>query len=95
MQPRLRQAREAVESASQLTDDATVHEQLNSIDRALGDLSGKEALDDSTEEGDRLEDIERQLVELGNGADGLAKQHIETARDHLDEFRRVRAPDWE
>lgn len=95
MEPRLRRAREAVESASNATEDATIHEQLESIDVALADLSGSATLDDDAEEGDRLEEIERQLVELGNDADGPAKRHIETARDLLDEFRRVRAQDWD
>ena len=95
MQPRLRRARESVQSAIELTDDSTIHDQLQSIDTALGNLSGSETLDDDAEEGERLEEVERQLVELGNDADGLAGEHVETARDHLDAFRRTTARDWE
>jgi len=95
MQPRLRRARESVRSAIELTDDSTIHDQLQSIDDALEGLSGPETLDDDAEEGDRLEAVERQLVELGNDADGLAGEHIETARDNLDAFRRTSARDWE
>jgi len=95
MEPSLARARDAVQAASELTDDSTVHEQLTSIDRGLETLSGPDAPPEADTEGDRLEEIERQLVQLGDDADGLALEHIETARDQVDAFRREYAPEWE
>lgn len=95
MEDRLASARDAVEKASELTDDSNVREQLDSIERGLDSLSGEAAPDDDAEEGDRLEEVERQLVELGDETDDLAAEHVQTARDRIDEFRRDRARDWE
>jgi hypothetical protein len=92
--PSLSRAREAVEAASETTDDATVREQLVSIDAALETIADDAPPDPSTE-GDRLGEIERQLVDLGDETDGATHRHVETARDHLDAFRRTYAPDWE
>jgi vacuolar-type H+-ATPase subunit H len=95
MESSLRRARDAVQTARELTDDATTREQLDSIDRALEDLSGTDVLDDDTEEGARLEEVERQLVTLGDDTDNPARQQIGRARDHIDAFRRTEARDWE
>jgi len=95
MVSRLAIARDAVQTASQHTDDETVHEQLQSIDRALDGLSGEATLDDARQEGDRLEQLEHQLVKLGDRTDGLVTQQLSVARDNLDRFRQERAPDWE
>jgi hypothetical protein len=94
MESRLRRARDAVQAAGEVTDDSTARAQLTSIDEALKSLSGTDVLDDA-EEGTRLESIERQLVTLGNDVGDPARQHIETARDHIDTFRRSEARDWE
>jgi len=88
-------ARDAVQSASDRTDDATVREQLRSVDEALEDLSGDETLPDETEEGARLEELEAELVKLGNHTDGAVHEQLEVARDSLDRYRREHAPDWE
>lgn len=95
MEPSLARARDAVQSASQLTDDSHLREQLDSIDRGLETLVGEDAPADLETEGDRLEEIERQLVELGDHADELTLEHVEVARDHVDAFRREYAPEWE
>ncbi|MDS0284610.1 DUF7553 family protein [Haloarcula onubensis] len=95
MVSRLAIARDAVQTASQRTDDATVHEQLQSVDEALEGLEGDAALDDDIEEGSRLEQLEHQLVKLGDDTDGLVEQQLEVARDNVDLFRQERAPDWE
>jgi hypothetical protein len=88
-------ARDAIQSASDRTDDGSIHEQLQSIDEALEHLSGEETLDDETEEGERLEQIEEQLVKLGNHTDGAVHQHLEVARDSLDRYRQTDAKNWE
>lgn len=95
MEPSLTSAREAVQSASELADDSEVHEQLDSIDEGLATLTGGDAPAAEDVEGDRLEEIERQLVQLADDADGLALEHIQAARDHIDAFRREYAPEWE
>lgn len=95
MESDLRRARDAVRSASELTDDAAVHEQLDSIDAAIETLASDERPADDAVTGDRLEEVERQLVELGEDADGAVLRRVETARDHLDAFRRTSAQDWE
>lgn len=157
MEPRLARARESVDSAAELTDDSTIHEQLNSIGQALNALSadlpadatpesevpanaspesaeqmesrpessrstddtaGDASVDvvpdetstaeppesevpadatpaDDSEMGARLEQIERQLAELGDDAEGRTAEHIATARDQIDAFRREEARDWE
>lgn len=109
MEPRLARARESVDAAAELTDDSTVHEQLNSIRNALDALSDATSgnsspeddapddatPDDVTEKGARLEQVERQLAQLGDDAGGLTAEHIRTARDQVDEYRRAEAPDWE
>ena len=95
MVSRLAIARDAVQSASERTDDATVQEQLHSIDRALAGLSGEETIDDDVEEGDRLEQLEHQLVKLGDDTDGVVQRQLAVARDNLDRFRQEHAPDWD
>lgn len=95
MEPSLTSAREAVQSASELTDDSTIHEQLNSIDEGLATLTGPDAPAAEDVEGDRLEELERQLVTLGDDADELTREHIAAARGHIDAFRREYAPEWE
>lgn len=160
MEPRLARARESVDSAAELTDDSTIHEQLGSIRQALNALSadlpedavpeseapanvspkddapidatsdgtsgdpshdatgpdssagdaptgtaGNETPEDEVPTdgtpaddsvlGSRLEEVERQLAQLGDDADGATAEHIATARNRIDEFRRARAQDWE
>jgi len=95
MVSRLAIARDAVQTAGERTEDETVHEQLQSIDQALEGLSGEATVDDDTEEGDRLEELEHQLVKLGNHTDGAVEQQLSVARDNIDRFRQERAPDWE
>jgi len=91
MVSRLAIARDAVQSASERTDDATVREQLHSIDRALAGLSGEETLDDEVEESDRLGELEHQLVKLGDHIGGTVQRQLVVTRDDLDRFRQERA----
>jgi len=93
MDPRLADARDAVDSARTITDEAEAREQLASIREGLETVANEPADDERT--GDRLEEIERQLVELGNDVEGLTMSHLETARDQLDAYRRESAPEWE
>ncbi|WP_459190732.1 DUF7553 family protein [Halosimplex sp. J119] len=93
MDRRLADARDAIDSAREITDDGTAEEQLASIREALQTLD-----EDSVEEdamGDRIEEMERQLTTLGNDLGDLPTSHLETARDHLDAYRRETAPEWE
>ncbi|MFC6758203.1 MULTISPECIES: DUF7553 family protein [Haloarcula] len=95
MASRLAIARDAVQTASERTDDPTVHEQCQSIVQALSGLAGEETLDDDVREGDRLEQLEHQLVKLGDQTDGVVQRQLSVARDNIDRFRQERAPDWE
>ncbi len=88
-------AREAVQSAADIAGDSTVHEQLESIDRGLDALSGEDAPDDDVDQGDRLEQLEAKIAGLADETDGETLAHLETARDHVDAYRREYAPDWE
>lgn len=95
MSANLTLAREAIQTASERTDDATVHEQLMHIDSALDALRGDGAPADDRALGERLQELERQVVELGDDTDGVVTERLETARTHIDQFRREHAPDWE
>lgn len=93
MVDRIAAARRDVATASDETDDATVREQLHSVDEALATVS--DGPDDATE-GERLEAIEAKLVGLGDEVtEESVHRRIESARDHVDAFRRDEAPDWE
>jgi len=93
MDQRLDDARDAVDSARTTTDDSTAREQLGSIREGLETVADEPTDDERT--GDRLEEIERQLVELGNNVEELTASHIHTARDKIDAYRREAAPEWE
>lgn len=86
-------ARHAVRSAAESTEKSQVREQLESIDEGLEGLSGTDAPDESAVQGDRLEEIESKLVGLET-ADDRTTAHLESARDHLDAYRRQYAQDW-
>lgn len=91
----LTEARTAVNEAIDATDDSTVREQLQRVDEGLDELSGDEAPDDPQQQGERLETVEEKLVGLGDQVSGPAQTHVENARDHIDEFRRRYAQDWQ
>ncbi|WP_436928003.1 DUF7553 family protein [Halosimplex amylolyticum] len=93
MDRRLAAARDAIDSAREITDDATAEEQLASIREALETLD-EDPVDEAAM-GDRLEEMERQFTTLGEDLAELPTSHLETARDHLDAYRRERAPEWE
>jgi len=102
MHDRLAEARDAIDEAGELTDDATVAEQLASvrqgierIDDGLDDDATADGDLDAPEAGERLESVERQIVSLADEVDRLAASHLSTARDEIDAFRRESAPDWE
>ncbi len=84
MASRLAIARDAVQTASERTDDSTVHEQCQSIVQALDGLADEESFDDDIQEGDRLE---QQLVKLGDDTDGVVQRQLSVARDNIDQFR--------
>lgn len=110
MDDRLRRAREDVQRAAEVTDDAVVHEQLLSIDEGLEEMTHSSMEDvsssDSREEGgavktegdephgDKLEQVEAKLAGLGDDANDQARELIRAARDRLDEYRRDVTRDW-
>ena len=92
MVDRIERARRAVDAAADETDDATVREQLRSIDEGLAAI-GEEP--DDAEKGHRLEAVEAKLVGLGDEVDNVpVHRRIEDARDQVDAYRREDAPDW-
>jgi len=92
MVDRIAEARRLVATASDDTDDATVREQLHSIDEGLAVLADEP---DDAVKGDRLAELEAKLVGLG---DEVADEHVlhlvENARNHVDAFRREKAQNW-
>lgn len=91
MVDRISNARRAVAEASDAVDDATIREQLHSIDEGLAAVENEP---DDAEKGDRLEAVESKLVGLGDETEDEATERIEAARDLLDAYRRDRAQDW-
>lgn len=92
MVDRITEARRLVAAASDETEDATVREQLHSIDNGLAVVADEP---DDAIKGDRLEEVEAKLVGLGDETDEEAVlRRIENARDHIDAFRRDEAQDW-
>lgn len=110
MAERLERAREDVQHAADVTDDAVVHKQLLSIDEGLEEMthSAKEDVSptDRREEGgavktegdvphgEKLEQLEAKLAGLSDDADGQAREFIQAARDRLDDYRRAVTRDW-
>jgi hypothetical protein len=98
---KLASAREAVVRASDESDDETVHEQLDSIDVGLKEMTEREETPDDevstagdVPHGDDLQGIEAQLADLMDLTDGAALRHIEDARTAIDEYRRAYTRDW-
>lgn len=92
MAERIKTARRLVAAAADETDDATVREQLHSVDDGLGAVA---EAPDGAEKGDRLEEIERKLVALGDDVeDDAVHERLEDVRDLLDAYRRDDAPNW-
>lgn len=92
MVDRIEQAASIVDDASELTDDSTIREQLDSVVSGLNAVA--EEPDDAVK-GDRLEEVEAKIVGLGDEAeDERVEAALQDARDHVDAFRRDRAQDW-
>ena len=96
MVDRLARASAAVRRGSEVTDDATVREQLRSIEEGLHELTeADETADDgvstraSVPNEDELEAVEEKLVDLSDEAEGTTRRHLETARDAIDAYRRA------
>lgn len=104
MVDRLTSARDSVQRASDMTDDATVREQLHSVDRGLMELTessetAEGARDGVSTEADvprgvDLEEIEEKLVDLIDATDGVAREHVQDARDAVDDYRQTYTRDW-
>ena len=93
MVDRIEEARRRVTTASDVTDDRTIRDQLQSVDAGL---DGIEDVPDGRQRGERLEEIESKLTGLGDEAsDDAVVEHLEDARDHIDAYRRDRAQNWE
>lgn len=89
----LEKARDEIQEARELTDDATARNQFDSLREGLETVDAEDELPDP-ERGDRLESIERELADIGDEIEEIPRKHAEAARDHLDAFRRESAPDW-
>lgn len=88
----IRSAREAIDEAVDVTGDAVIREQLQTIEDGLAVLQREEA---DERQGDRLEEVESKLVGLGDETDDdVTADRLETARDHIDAYRREFAQDW-
>lgn len=81
--------------ASEVPADETPESDPPADETPAYDVPADATPGDDTELGDRLEEIERQLAQLGDDAEGEAADRIAAARDHLDAFRRATARDWE
>ncbi len=101
MVERLAGAREAVQRASDVTDDATVRKQLRSIEEGLMEMTERgETVDDEAKTegdvpgGDDLEEVEAKLAGLVDETDGAARRHVEDARNAIDAYRVAHTRDW-
>lgn len=101
MPDHLDSARDAVQRASEETDDETVREQLRSIDEGLVELTERsETTDDGVKtsgehpHGGELETVEERLAELADAVDGAARDHVTDARDAIDAYRRAYTRNW-
>lgn len=110
MADQIDQAREDVQRAAEVTDDAVVQKQLLSIDEGLEEMTHSAQEDvsgtDRQEEGgavktegddphgNQLQEVEAKLAELGDETDEQARSLIQDARDQLDGYRRQKTQDW-
>jgi hypothetical protein len=110
MTDELERAREDVQRAADRTDDDAVREQLRSIDEGLKEMtrSSTEERSDSDRRddhapattegdvprGDELQQVEAQLADLGDDAEGRVRELIQDARDRIDDYRRAVTRDW-
>lgn len=101
MNDNLASARDAVQRAGDATDDATVREQLRSIDEGLMEMTeseeapeGEASTTGDHPHGDALEEIEAKLASLAGELDRPARERVEDARDHIDAYRRTYTRDW-
>lgn len=92
MVDRIREARRIVSEAADETEQATVREQLHSIERGLAAVAEEP---DDGEKGDRLEEIEATIVGLDDETEPDAiRDELADVRDLIDAYRRDRAQDW-
>lgn len=101
MAHRLSSARDAVQRASDATDNAAVRKQLRSLDEGLMEMTESGDLPDDAPKteggvphGDDLEEVEHRLADLAGEAEGEAQRHVEDARDAIDAYRRAYTRDW-
>lgn len=89
-------ARQSIQRASETTDNATVREQLDSLDEGLMELTEEDKTQNSdpASEVERLASIEEKLVGLLDETSGATETQIEEARDAIDIFRQEHT-DWE
>lgn len=80
----------AISRASDTTDDETVRKKLRSIDEGLRRLAT-----DGQPDGDRLEELEKNITRLLDETDNDTKEWIQVARDRLDEYRRTYTREWD
>lgn len=107
MTDELAAARKAVQRASETVDDASIREQLRSIDEGLMEMTESEGgTTDSGGEtpaktqgdvphGENLEEVEEKVVGLASRTDEPTRSHLENARDDIDAYRRKYTREWE
>ena len=85
-QKHLERAYDAVQTASDAADGGT-HEQLNSIETSLADLT--EGSIDADEHADRVLELERKLdgLSVEEADEETVAAAVADARDHLDAYR--------
>jgi hypothetical protein len=92
-------ARAAIERAIERADDSTLREHLRSVSEGLRDLTNEVEPPESTTrgeapDGDDLESIESEVVDLASETVTPVRSYLETARDEIDEYRRANTRDW-
>lgn len=89
MHDQLSVAREAIQRASDTTDEADVREQLHSIDEWMADLTDSDEPEEYDEsiETDRVEQVEEKLEGLLDETDDTTRKELEEARDAIEVFR--------
>jgi len=101
MAEELAEARDAVQRASETVDDASIREQLQSIDEGLMELTESKSSADSAAKtesdvphGDDLEQVEQKVVGLASRTDAETRSYLEDARDSIDAYRVRYTRDW-
>lgn len=99
MAEELSAARDAIQRASGTVDDATIREQLDSIDEGLMEMTvDAEGTPAKTEgdvpHGENLKEVEEKVVGLASRTEEPTRSYLEDARDSIDAYRRKFTREW-